>query len=205
MKNINVILFDEFETLDVFGSVEVLGTVEDKYNIGYYSHTGGIATGVHQTPCITKPFSEMPESFVLFIPGGGTSYLTQDDEYLTQLKDLADKAEYVMTVCTGSGLLAKTGFLNGKKATTNKMLFQWSSGFGPEVQWIPKARWVKDGRIYTSSGVSAGIDMALDFVKDIHGYDEAMRVANYIEYSWNEDSGSDPFAELYGLTDEKQS
>ena len=202
MRKFSVVLFDEFETLDVFGPVEVIGTVEDKYDISYYSQDGGIVTSVHNVQCITKPFSEMPKSFVLFVPGGGTSYLTKDDTYLDQLKDLANKAEYVLTVCTGSGLLAKTGFLDGKKATTNKMLFDWSAGFGPQVHWVAKARWVKDGNVYTSSGVSAGIDMTLDFVKDIHGYEEAKRVANYIEYTWVEDSNDDPFANLYGLKDD---
>jgi transcriptional regulator GlxA family with amidase domain len=202
MRKFSVILFDEFETLDVFGPVEVIGTVNDKYDISYYSQRGGIVTSVHDVQCITKPFSELTDSFVLFVPGGGTSYLTKDDQYLMQLKDLADHAEYVLTVCTGSGLLAKTGFLDGRKATTNKMLYEWSAGFGPAVEWIAKARWVKDGKIYTSSGVSAGIDMTLDYVKDIHGYEEAKRVADYIEYSWNEDSSADPFALLYGLVDQ---
>ena len=82
------------------------------------------------------------------------------------------------------------------------MLFDWSAGFGPQVHWVAKARWVKDGNVYTSSGVSAGIDMTLDFVKDIHGYEEAKRVANYIEYTWVEDSNDDPFANLYGLKDD---
>ncbi len=199
MRTFNVILFDEFETLDVFGPVEVIGTVEDKYDIGYYSQNGGVVTSVHNAQCITKPFTEMEDSFALFIPGGGTSYLTKDETYLVQLRELAERAEYVLTVCTGSGLLAKTGFLDGKKATTNKMLYEWSAGFGPKVEWLAHARWVKDGKIYTSSGVSAGIDMTLDFVKDIHGYAEAKRVADYIEYSWNEDSHVDPFASLYGL------
>jgi len=199
MKNFNVVLFDEFETLDVFGPVEVIGTVEEKYPIEYFSQTGGIATSVHNVQCLTKPFNEMPESFVLFIPGGGTSYLTQDEAYLKELRTLAEKADYVLTVCTGSGLLAKTGLLDGVKATTNKMLYEWSTAFGPNVLWQPKARWVKDGKFYTSSGVSAGIDMSLDFIKDFHGHEEAKRVADYIEYTWNEDSSEDPFAVLYGL------
>ena len=199
MRAFNVLLFDEFETLDVFGPVEVIGTVSEKYSIEYFSQKGGLVTSIHNVRCQTRPFDELSAGFVLFIPGGGTSYLTKDEVYLKQLKDQAQQAEYVLTVCTGSGLLAKTGLLDGVQATTNKMLYEWSTSFGPDVHWLPKARWVKDGKFYTSSGVSAGIDMTLDFVKDHHGYEEAKRVADYIEYQWNEDSADDPFAALYGL------
>jgi hypothetical protein len=60
-----------------------------------------------------------------------------------------------------------------------------------------KARWVKDGTIYTSSGVSAGTDMALGFISDLLGYPAAKQVSREIEYEWNEDPGKDPFSELY--------
>jgi len=82
------------------------------------------------------------------------------------------KATYVLTVCTGSILLAKTGFLNGKQATSNKRLFSFTKRI-PGVNWIKKSRWVQDGSVYTSSGVSAGIDMALGFVSDQLGHNSA--------------------------------
>ena len=65
------------------------------------------------------------------------------------------------------------------------------------MKWIKKARWVKDGDIYTSSGVSAGMDMALGFVSDLLGHAAAKQVSLEIEYEWNEDPGSDPFSEHY--------
>jgi transcriptional regulator GlxA family with amidase domain len=65
------------------------------------------------------------------------------------------------------------------------------------VRWIKKARWVRDGSIYTSSGVSAGIDMALAFVSELIGSDAAKRQSVEIEYLWNEDPDGDPFADLY--------
>jgi len=63
-----------------------------------------------------------------------------------------------------------------------------------QVDWIRQARWVKDGNIYTSSGVSAGIDMTLGFISDQHGTDTAQRVASQIEYMWNVNPDRDPFA-----------
>ena len=77
------------------------------------------------------------------------------------LQRVCPPAEQVMTVCSGSGLLARTGLLDGRRATTNKAYFAQCSGEGPNVNWVKEARWVEDGPYATSSGVSAGIDMAL--------------------------------------------
>ena len=63
-----------------------------------------------------------------------------------------------MSVCTGSALLARAGVLDGLKATTNKRAFDWVRSQGPRVTWMPRARWVQDGSVFTSSGVSAGMD-----------------------------------------------
>ena len=74
---------------------------------------------------------------------------------------LADASALVTTVCTGSALLARTGRLDGIAATSNKAAFAWVMEQGPKVDWKPEARWVEDGKFMTSSGVSAGMDMAL--------------------------------------------
>ncbi len=89
--------------------------------------------------------------------------------------------------------MAKTGLLDFKNATTNKIAFDWVITNGPNVNWIRKARWVVDGKFYTSSGVTAGMDMTLDFLKDLHGVDVARQVAEQIEYEWTEDSKNDSF------------
>lgn len=70
---------------------------------------------------------------------------------------------------------------------------------GPEVEWVPRARWVTDGNIWTSSGVSAGIDVTLAWIGSVFGEKKARRIADGLEYTRHEDSSWDPFAELYGL------
>lgn len=100
----------------------------------------------------------------------------------------------MLSVCTGSGLLAKTGLLKGKQATSNKMAFDWVCSLDNDVVQIRNARWTNDGKIYTSSGVSAGIDMTLGFVSDVHGFKLAEDTAKYIEYIWSKDKDNDPFA-----------
>ena len=174
MREIVTILFDEFETLDVFGPVEILGRLEEDFHLNFYSLKGGIIKSSQDVPVCTKPLHSLNlENYILMIPGGmGTRKLVEDELFLERLKTLALNAEYVLTICTGSILLAKNGFLDGKKATSNKRVFKWTQEF-PKVNWVHKARWVRDGNIYTSSGVSAGMDMALGFVADLLGYDVA--------------------------------
>jgi Transcriptional regulator containing an amidase domain and an AraC-type DNA-binding HTH domain len=72
---------------------------------------------------------------------------------------------------------------------------------GEKVEWIKQARWVEDGSIFTSSGISAGIDMALALIAKIFGTDIAIRVANNAEYEWHTDAHHDPFAKLNGLVE----
>ena len=76
------------------------------------------------------------------------------------------------------------------------MSLEWVKTNSDKVDWIEKARWVVDGKYYTSSGVSAGIDMTLGFVADIFGYDSAIKIAKRIEYIWQEDKDIDLFTSI---------
>ena len=186
MIDFNVMLFNNFETLDAFGTVEVIGKLPMLYTLKYYSLEGGMIESSQQFHVNTLAFTEMDTSGILLIPGGmGTRNLVNDENFIKQLKILSEKALYVLTVCTGSALLAKTNLLNGLNATSNKIAFAWASSNGLGVNWMKRARWVKDGKYYTSSGVSAGIDMTLGFISDIHGESVSQSIANGIEYRWN--------------------
>lgn len=191
--NINVILFSDFETLDVFGPVEVFGKVE-KCTIKYYSQLGGIISNKDGLRIETQPIDNIEINDVLFIPGGsGTRKEVENIEFLHQIRNLAENSQYILTVCTGSALLARTGLLDGKKATSNKRAFDWVKSNSDKVKWIQQARWVVDGKYYTSSGVSAGIDMALGFVSDFLGKNTAEEIAFRIEYNWQSDRHHDDF------------
>ncbi len=198
MRDVITILYNDFETLDVFGPIEVLGRLSEHFNPLFYSLNGGIITSTQNVPVMTRPLSELKSTqYILFIPGGmGAREQVNDDEFIATLRSLAGNAEFILTVCTGSILLSRTGILDGRCATSNKRVFAWTKT-APGVNWIKKARWVKDERIYTSSGVSAGMDMALGFVSDLLGHPAAKQVSQEIEYEWDEDPGSDPFSELY--------
>lgn len=192
--DINCILFDGFETLDAFGPVEILGMVEE-YHIRFFSYSGGIVSSRQNVPIVTKPMREADPAGILLIPGGKETRAQIDaSEFIKLLGEMAEKSAYCLTVCTGSALLAKTGLLENREATSNKMAFDWVAGIAPDVKWLRRARWAVDGKYYTSSGVSAGMDMALGFLSDRFGRERASTVARIVEYMWNDDKDNDPFA-----------
>lgn len=190
-----ILLFNNFETLDVFGPAEVFGILKEDYQVSFYSQSGGLVSNAHGVTILTKELTEIQNGVdVLLIPGGyGTRPEVNNALLIDLIREISNASKYVLTVCTGTALLARTGLLDGKKATSNKRAFDWVMTQGPEVHWIRKARWVVDGKYYTSSGVSAGMDMTLGFLQDIHGEAYALEVASKIEYTWHRDKDEDPF------------
>lgn len=196
IMEIAVLLFNDFETLDVFGPVEIFGRLVDEYNIKFYSLQGGQVKNRHGVSLCTEKLEEIKHKGGIFlIPGGlGTRKEVENKLLIDAIRKLSDGFEYVLTVCTGSALLARTGLLDHRVATSNKRSFTWVMTNGPEVLWNKTARWTVDGKYYTSSGVSAGMDMALGFLSDRHGVEFARKIATEIEYNWTEDKNFDTFS-----------
>lgn len=190
-----ILLFKEFETLDVFGPVELFGRLKNEYTTRFYSLAGGNISNSHGVTLFTRALKEIKNGVDIFlIPGGyGTRKEVANVALIDLIRTISAASQYVLTVCTGTALLARTGLLDGKRATTNKIAFDWVITNGEKVHWIRKARWIVDGKYHTSSGVSAGMDMTLDFLKDRHGITLARQVAQQIEYGWTEDGTHDPF------------
>ena len=193
--NVATLLFEDFETLDVFGPVEILGRIKDHYHVTFYSALGGMVENHHGIRISTDKLSTIHSTeHILLIPGGpGTRRAIEDQSLIHAVAGASEAAAYVLTVCTGSALLARTGLLNARRATSNKKAFTWARSYGDNVTWMPKARWTVDGKFYTSSGVSAGMDMTLGFLADRHGVAFARHVAFEMEYHWQEDKEFDPF------------
>lgn len=194
MVDFNILLFDDFETLDAFGPAEVIGQLPKHYKLKYFSIDGGIVTSSHNLRIDTLSLRNSSTNSILLIPGGiGTRRLVQDANFLQEIRKAAMESAYVLTVCTGSAILAKAGLLKNRMATTNKIAFDWVESLDKDVNWKRKARWTNDEKFYTSSGVSAGIDMTLGFISDIHGPQVAENIAVNIEYIWNREKDNDPF------------
>ncbi|KAL8755803.1 MAG: hypothetical protein Q9184_004688 [Pyrenodesmia sp. 2 TL-2023] len=173
------LIYNEFEALDLFGPLGAIVPRSDYYtlklvDIRNLNAPHGVESsirngiGVQPTISLAEALKEGPdeEQFdTLFIPGGaGIVPLVWDFHLLRSIKKLVDRAANVFTVCTGSLLLAATGKLDGRMATTNKRLFDETTPHHPGVKWQKRARWVEDGKFLTSSGVTAGIDAGLAFI-----------------------------------------
>ncbi len=201
-RSVAVVLFDGFELLDVFGPLEMFGVLPEQFAISLIGPTPGPVRSAQGPEVVAQyAYQGAPRAQVVLVPGGiGTRRLVRDPEFFGWLGRWASNAEYVTSVCTGSGVLAAAGLLDGYRATSNKREFAWACEQGPAVQWVPEARWLQDRDRWTSSGVAAGMDMALALIAHLHRDRVAAAVADGVEYEWHQDSNWDPFAAKNGLT-----
>ncbi len=201
MRSIGVVLFEEFELLDVFGPLEMYGMAPESFEIHMVAESGGeVASRQGPRSVVEHGFGEERQFDVLLVPGGrGTRAQIGNPRLLEWLRIQSMGAEYVTSVCTGSALLARAGVLDGVRATTNKRSFAWATSQGDNVKWEKEARWVEDGKFFTSSGVSAGMDMSLAVIGRILGQETAEQIAIWAEYEWHSEAGWDPFAKIHGV------
>ncbi|KFY25147.1 hypothetical protein V493_04811 [Pseudogymnoascus sp. VKM F-4281 (FW-2241)] len=216
--NFGVLLFPAFQALDVFGPLDALNlfSQQRKLNLALIAPTLDPVSTASRHPAMnpfnssfsesilpTHTFDTAPPLDVLLIPGGiGTR--SPDpffDDHLAFIRSRFPKLRYLITVCTGAHLAARAGVLDGRKATTNKRAWADAPKYGPKVKWIAHARWVADGKVWTSAGVSAGIDAMLAWVGEVYGADHADELALFMEYERHGDPSWDPFAEYYNITD----
>ena len=200
-KTLGVLLFPEFELLDVFGPLEAFGHAKDWFRIlTVAERPGPVASSQGPRAVADHGFADCPPLDILLVPGGmGTRREVSNPALVDWIARQAKGAETTTSVCTGAALLAKAGALDGRRATSNKRAFGWVSEQGPKVDWVRQARWVDDGNIVTSSGVSAGIDMALHLIGRIAGPAVRDEIATRMEYEWHSDATHDPLAKVCGL------
>jgi putative intracellular protease/amidase len=195
VKTVGILLYNGFESLDVFGPVEMWGYVKE-FEIVTVAETAGPVTSTQGIAVVADyGFAECPPLDILMVPGGiGTRRELKSEAMIAFIRDTSAKAELTVSVCTGSALLAKAGVLDGHRATSNKRFFDLAVAQSDQVDWVRQARWVDDGAVITSSGVSAGTDMALHLVRRLFGEDRARQIADGAEYVWNDDASQDPFS-----------
>lgn len=195
-RTLGVLLFPNFETLDVFGPLEMFGQLQNKINIVLISEPGGPVQSAHGQRVLSDcDFNDTPPIDFLLIPGGvGTREEIHNIVLLDWIKTYSAKSSLILSVCTGAALLAKTGLLDGLEATTNKLAFDWVRAQGPNVIWKKHARWVDAGRVITSAGVSAGIDMSLHVISRLYGNNVRDEISIKTEYLLNNNPNIDPFS-----------
>jgi len=200
-RTLGALLFHDFEVLDLFGPLEMFGNMPGQVQVVTVAERAGPVRSA-QGPRVQADHGlpDCPRLDLLLIPGGiGTRTAVENARLTSWLAERAAEVEVMMTVCTGTSLLAQAGLLDGRRATTNKMFFSWPETTWPAVHWVREARWVEDGKFWTSSGVSAGIDMALAVVARLADQQTADFLATATEYEWHRDASWDPFARVHGL------
>jgi len=188
-RRIGILLFDDVEELDAVGPWEVLAHwtrkhPQDGWAVSCLSFDGepvtaakGLVLGAHVA------LDDAPPLDVLMHPGGqGTRRLLRDPAHLDWVRAQRAEVPLMTSVCTGSLVYAAAGLLRGRPATTYWGALDELRALDPSVQAREHERWVDDGDIITSAGVSAGIDMALHLVARLAGSDRARQVRQGIQY-----------------------
>ena len=201
MRKLATLLFPGFELLDATGPLQMFGLLKEDFELVMVAEEPGPVVSNQAVSLIAdEGFNTTADFDLILVPGGmGTRQQVFSQGLLNWPVKTSAKAELVASVCTGSALLAKAGVLDGRKATTNKAAFHWVTEQSSKVEWIREARWVEDGRFFSSSGVSAGMDMSLAVIARLLGQEQADQVAMWAEYDWHRDPSWDPFAKIHGL------
>lgn len=190
-RSVGIFVFDGVEPLDTVGPFEAFlcAETEDEtslFDVFLFGETRALVTatgGLTMTP--RHGFGDLPSLDILLVPGGqGTRMLTKRGAITQWIKERHDKSELTLSVCTGAQVLAAAGLLKNKKATTHWATYDWLRSIEPDVDVQEGARYVDNGDIICSSGVSAGIDMALYVIERLHGADVAARAARNMEYEY---------------------
>lgn len=201
MRRMAALVFPGFQTLDYFGPIEMLAGFFDDIELVTVAQTMEPVVSRHgQRICVDRVIGDSSDYDLLFLPGGDSALdAAKDPALMDWIRMTSERADRVMAVCTGTILLGMTGVLDGRRATTNKLDFTQTVPLAPGVEWVKQARWVEDGKFFTSSGVSAGMDMALAVAADLFGRPRALEMAAGCEYTWHQDPNVDPFAASAGL------
>ena len=191
MRRIGILFFDDMEELDAVGPYEVLAywtrtAPDDGWECVTFSAGGGAVTcakglsvNAHTSTADVGPLD------LLVHPGGfGTRALMKDDAHLDWLR--SQRPEILTSVCTGSLVYAAAGLLAGRPATTHWGSLQTLRDTDPTIDVRENTRFVDDGDMVTSAGVSAGIDMALHLVSRLVSPERAREVARGIEYDYGD-------------------
>lgn len=189
MSHIGILLFPDVEELDAAGPYEVLAYwtrtyPQDGWSVSCLSRDGGPVTCAKGlTIAAHHTYADVPALDVLVYPGGqGTRPHLADAEQLDWLRRQRESVPLVTSVCTGSLVLAAAGLLAGRPATTHWGALDRLAELDPSIDVRREERFVDDGDVITSAGVSAGIDMALHLVVRLAGVERAREVRRGIQY-----------------------
>jgi transcriptional regulator GlxA family with amidase domain len=193
---VGILIFDQVEVLDVAGPFEVLAVTRlneerrqeelSPFRVLLISESMDQVSavgGLRFTPDVTK--DNCPELDLLIVPGGwGTRTQIKNVNLLKWIANKSARTRLTVSVCTGSSLLGKAGLLDGHEATTHWRTFDFLKQAAPNAHIREDLRFTKDNSIFTSAGISAGIDMALHIVSHFFGTKIGEATARQMEYPY---------------------
>ncbi|UCB47296.1 MAG: DJ-1/PfpI family protein [Spirochaetota bacterium] len=194
--NVGIYLYNQAEVLDFAGPFEVFSTASrvklridrdsdapfSVFTIGEAGQNILAHGGLEVRP--TYNFNNHPTINLLIIPGGVVNDEIEKETVIQWIINISSNSEITASVCTGAFLLAKAGLLSGKSATTHWEDVPDFRSMFPDVRVIKNKRWIDEGKIVTSAGISAGIDMSLHLVSRFEGDDLAVKTAKQMEFDW---------------------
>jgi transcriptional regulator GlxA family with amidase domain len=197
-KRVGIIIFDEIEVLDFCGPFEVFSTTRvneerrreeaSPFEVLLISQSGQrvkTTGGMKVIPDVT--FDDCPGLDILVVPGGwGTRKEMSNQTMLSFVRSRASEVQTLASVCTGALILGNAGLLDGLRATTHWRTLQTMQELFPNVTVDSTSHVVKAGKVITSAGISAGIDMALLVVAEYCGEAIARATARHMEYPYPE-------------------
>lgn len=189
-KTVDILIFDGVEVLDFAGPFEVFGVAGARpgpapFDVRTVALDGRPVLARNGLSVNPAPAAARDSPDILVVPGGhGARREMLNPLTLDYVRQTSARAEFVLSVCTGSLLLASAGLLEGLYATTHHAALRELEALRGDFVVLPDARIVDNGRIVTSSGVSAGIDVALYLVGNLLGIDAADEAARYMHYDW---------------------
>lgn len=191
-RRVAILVFDDAEVLDVCGPFEVFSVAGRRHALvpfevvlvserpGPVALRNGFSVNPHWT------IDDCPHADLLIVPGGfGTRREMDNTVLLDWVRQRADRAELVLSVCTGSLILGKAGVLDGLEVTTHFGAMDLLRQTAPKAHVRTGGRFWDNGKVITSAGVSAGLDMSLHVVARLLGDELAEEAADYMEYHWD--------------------
>ena len=194
-RNLAILIFADVEVLDFCGPFEVFSVANRfvepaAFNVLTVAEQPGpviARNGLSVNP--QHGFADCPKPHIVLVPGGqGTRTQMHNPAVIEWIQRTADAAELVLSVCTGSLLLAKAGLLDGLEATTHHGAIELLTQMAPRTIVHSDRRFVDNGRVICSAGIAAGIDMSLHVVDRLFGEQVAGQTARQMEYPWNKSS-----------------
>jgi transcriptional regulator GlxA family with amidase domain len=194
-RSVAILLFDGIETLDFCGPLEVFSVAGKPEKTSWFevftvAAASPVATSNGLSVNPARRLDDCPHADILVVPGGiGTRREMANPDLLAWIRSRAASAELVLSVCTGALILGAAGLLAGLKATTHASALDLLRATAPDAEVVDSVKYVDNGRIILSAGISAGIDASLHAVGRLVGQDTARSTARHMEYDWREEEG----------------